>query len=118
MLKVQSEIGANLSRFAGVKHFFLRLALCPRTTVRGGKVLSARTQRSCTSYCPMCAYMDKFRANIAVAYKLTRVSYFMLTRGKSYMDKGQQHYQGQKRQLLLSSAAPPTTASRLHPAPR
>jgi transposase len=46
VMKIPSEIGTNLSRFANVKHFCPWLGPCPATKISGGMVLSARTQRS------------------------------------------------------------------------
>jgi transposase len=42
VMKILSEIGPDLSRFANVKHFCSWLGLCPGTKISGGKVLSAR----------------------------------------------------------------------------
>ena len=44
-------------------------------------------------YRRLCSRMDKPRANTAVAHKLARMVYFMLTRGEDYVDQGQQHYE-------------------------
>ena len=44
VMKILSEIGPDLSRFANVKHFCSWLGLCPGTKISGGKVLSARTK--------------------------------------------------------------------------
>lgn len=125
MMKVLSEIGPDLSRFANVKHFCSWLGLCPGTKISGGKVLSAKTKRSANRvrqalkmaamslshsdsalgafYRRMSARMDKPRANTATAHKLARMVYFMLTRGQAYVDQGQQHYEEQQR--LRSIAA-------------
>ena len=46
VMKILSEIGPDLSRFANVKHFCSWLGLCPGTKISGGKVLSAKTKRS------------------------------------------------------------------------
>ena len=46
MMKLLSEIGWDLSRFANVKHFHSWLGLCPGTKISGGKALSADTKRS------------------------------------------------------------------------
>lgn len=88
-------------------------------------MLSARTRRSCNRvrqalklaamslarngsalgafYWRMCARMDKPRANTAVANKLARMIYFMLTRGESYVDNGQQHYEEQQRERSIAA---------------
>jgi transposase len=125
VLTVLSEIGPDLSRFANVKHFCSWLGLCPGTKISGGKVLSTRTRRSTNRvrqalklaamslsrngsalgafYRRMCARMDKPRANTAVAHKLARMVYFMLTRGEDYVDQGQQHYEEQQRQRSIAA---------------
>ena len=46
VMKILSELGPDLSRFATVKHFCSWLGLCPGTKISGGKVLSAHTKRS------------------------------------------------------------------------
>jgi len=125
VLTILSEIGPDLSRFANVKHFCSWLGLCPGTKVSGGKVLSARTRRSTNRvrqalklaamslsrnssalgafYRRMCARMDKPRANTAVAHKLARMIYFMLSRGEDYVDQGQQQYEEQQRQRSIAA---------------
>jgi hypothetical protein len=53
------------------------------------------------------------RANTAVAHKLARMVYFMLTRGEAFVDQGQQRYEEQQRQrsiaALRRSASVPRT---------
>ncbi len=61
-------------------------------------------------YRRLCARMGKPRANTAVAHKLARMIYFMLTCGEAFVDPGQQHYEEQQRQR--SSAERPTWALR------
>ena len=112
VLKILSEIGTDLSRFANVKHFCSWLGLCPGTKISGGKVLSAKTKRSANRarqalkmaamslsrsssalgafYRRLCSRMDKPSANTATAHKLARMVYFMLTRGEAHVDQGQQ----------------------------
>jgi transposase len=123
--KILTEIGPDLSRFPTVKHFCSWLGLSPGTKISGGKVLSGKTKRSvnrvrqvlkmaamslsrCDSalgayYRRLCARMDKPSANTAVAHKLARMVYFMLTRGEEFVDQGQQRYEEQ--QLARSVAA-------------
>ena len=125
VLKILSEIGTDLSRFANVKHFCSWLGLCPATKISGGKVLSARTKRSSNRvrqalkmaamslshsdsalgafYRRLCSRMDKPRANTATAHKLARMVYFMLTRGEAFVDQGQQRYEDQQRQRSIAS---------------
>ena len=124
-MKILSEVGPNLSRFANVKHFCSWLGLCPGTKISGGKVLSAKTKRSANRvrqalkmaamslshsdsalgafYRRMSGRMDKPRANTATAHKLARMVYFMLTRGEAYVDQGQQHYEEQQRQRSIAA---------------
>jgi hypothetical protein len=47
--------------------------------------------------------MDKPSANTAVAHKLARMVYFMMTRGEAFVDQGQQRYE--ELQLQRSVAA-------------
>jgi len=125
VMKILSEIGPDLSRFETVKHFCSWLGLCPGTKISGGKVLSAKTKRSANRvrqalkmaamslwhsdsalgafYRRLCSRMDKPRANTAVAHKLARMVYFMLTRGEAFVDKGQQHYEQQQRQRSIAA---------------
>jgi transposase len=125
VLTLLSEIGTDLSRFASVKHFCSWLGLCPGTKISGGKVLSARTRRSTNRarqalklaamslsrnrsalgafYRRLCTRMDKPRANTAVAHKLARMVYFMLTRGEEFVDRGQQQYEEQQRQRSIAA---------------
>jgi transposase len=125
VLTILSEIGPDLSRFASVKHFCSWLGLCPGTKISGGKILGARTRRSTNRvrqalklaamslsrnnsalgafYRRLCSRMDKPRANTAVAHKLARMIFLMLTRGEAYVDKGQQHYDEQQRQRSIAA---------------
>ena len=125
VMKLLTEIGPDLSRFATVKHFCSWLGLCPSTKISGGKVLSSGTKRSasrarqalkmaaqslCRSesalgafYRRLCGRMDKPKANTATAHKLTRMVYFMLTRGEAFVDQGQQRYEEQQRQRSIAA---------------
>ena len=125
VMKLLSEIGPDVSRFATVKHFCSWLGLCPGTKISGGKVLSSGTKRSANRarqalkiaaqalsrsesalgafYRRLCARMDKPKANTATAHKLARMVYFMLTRGEAYVDQGQQRYEEQQRQRSIAA---------------
>jgi len=125
VMKILSEIGPDLSRFATVKHFCSWLGLCPGTKISGGKVLSAKTKRSANRvrqalkmaamslkhsdsalgafYRRLCSRMDKPSANTAVAHKLARMVYFMLTRGEDFVDQGQQLYEKQQHQRSIAA---------------
>ena len=123
--KILCEIGPDLSRFETVKHFCSWLGLSPGTKISGGKVLSSKTKRSANRvrqalkmaamslshsdsalgafYRRLCSRMDKPSANTAVAHKLARMAYFMLTRGEAFVDQGQQHYEEQQRQRSIAA---------------
>lgn len=125
VMKILSELGTDLSRFANVKHFCSWLGLCPATKISGGKVISARTKRSANRvrqapkmaamslshsesalgafYRKSCTRMDKPRANTATAHKLARLVYFMLTRGEAFVDEGQQRYEQQQRERSIAA---------------
>ena len=131
-MKILSEVGPNLSRFANVKHFCSWLGLCPGTKISGGKVLSSKTKRSGNRvrqalkiaamslshsdsalgafYRRLSGRMDKPSANTATAHKLARMVYFMLTRGEAYVDQGQQHYEEQQRQRSIAALKRRATA--------
>jgi transposase len=72
------------------------MKLAAMSLSRNGSALGAFYRR-------MCARMDKPRANTAVAHKLARMVYFMLTRGEDYVDQGQQHYEEQQRQRSIAA---------------
>ena len=125
VMKLLTEIGPDVSRFATVKHFCSWLGLCPGTKISGGKVLSSGTKRSANRarqalkmaamtlshsdsalgafYRRLCTRMDKPRANTATAHKLARMVFFMLTRGEAFVDQGQQHYEEQQRQRSIAA---------------
>jgi len=125
VMTLLSEIGPDLHRFTSVKQFCSWLGLCPGTKISGGKVLAAATKRSVNRarqalklaaqtlsrsdsalgafYRRLCARMDKPRANTALAHKLARMVYFMLTRGEAYVDEGQQRYEEQQRQRSIAA---------------
>ena len=125
VMRLLSEIGPDLCRFASVKHFCSWLGLCPGTKISGGKVLSSGTKRSANRarqalkmaaqslwhsdsalgafYRRLCARMDKPRANSATAHKLARMVYFMLTRGEAFVEQGQQRYEQQQRQRSVAA---------------
>lgn len=132
VMKLLAEIGTDLSRFATVKHFCSWLCLCPGTKVSGGKVLAAGTRRSASRarqvlklaamslarsdsalgafYRRLCTRMDKPRANTAVAHKLARMVYFMLTRGEEYVDRGRERYEAQQRERSVAALKRRATA--------
>lgn len=54
-------------------------------------------------YRRLCARMDKPRANTAVAHKLARLVYYMLTQGEAFVDQGQQRYEEQQHQRSIAA---------------
>lgn len=124
-LKIISEVGPDLARFASVKHFTSWLGLCPGTKVSGGKVLSSAT-RPCANRAAqalrmaaqalrksqsalgayhrrLCARMDRPKAITATAHKLARLVYFMLTKGQAYVEVGQDYYEQRYRERVVQN---------------
>ena len=113
------------------------MGLSPGAKISGGKVLSTKTKRSANRvrqalkmaamslwhsdsalgafYRSLCSRMDKPRANTAVAHKLVRLVYFMLTRGEAFVDKWQQYY---TKSSSASVASPPSSAEPQYSASR
>ena len=54
-------------------------------------------------YRRLCSRMDKPSANTATAHKLSRMVYFMLTRGEDFVDQGQQNYEEQQRHRSIAA---------------
>jgi transposase len=126
-LVVLSEIGSDMSRFPTVGHFTSWLGLCPGTRITGGKVLSGKTKRVVNRaaqalrlaaaalrrsqsalgayFRRLCGRMDKSKAVTAVAHKLARLIYTMLTRGEEYTDQGQSYYEERYRKSQLDHLA-------------
>jgi transposase len=122
-LKVISEVGPNLLWFPSVKHFTSWLGLCPGTKISGGKKLSGKSRAgaNCAAqalrvaaptlrksksalgayYRRLCSRLDKAKAINAVAHKLARLIYTMLTKGTEYADKGQAYYEGRYRERVF-----------------
>ncbi len=122
-LAVISETGADMSRFATVKHFTSWLGLCPGTRITGAKVMSGKTKRCANRaaqalrlaaaalrpsqsalgayYRRLCSRMDKPKAVTAAAHKLARLIYTMLTQGEEYIDRGQDYYEERYRERVL-----------------
>jgi transposase len=122
-LKVIAEIGPDMSRFKSAKHFASWLGLCPGTKISGGKLLSGVSKRNPNRvtqalkmaaislrasqsslgayFRRMCSRLDKGKAVTAVAHKLARLIYAMLTKGQSYVDQGQDYYEERYRQRAM-----------------
>jgi transposase len=124
-LKVLAEVGADFSRFKDAKHFASWLGLCPGTKISGGKVISAATTKNTNRaaqalkmaavnlrasqsalgayYRRLCARMDKGKAVTACAHKLARLIYTLVTKGESYVDQGQAHYEEKYRHRVIKN---------------
>lgn len=105
-VKILSEIGTDMTKWANTKHFTSWIAVCPGNKISGGKRLSGRTKPSknrvrealgmaaqalsrSDSY--LGAYYRRIRgrfdgkkANRAAAHKLARILYVMLREKKEY----------------------------------
>ena len=124
-LKIISEVGPDLARFASVKHFTSWLGLCPGTKISGGRVLSSAT-KPCANRAAqalrmaaqalrksqsalgayhrrLCARMDRPKAITATAHKLARLVYFMLTKGQAYVEAGQDYYEQRYRERVVQN---------------
>lgn len=117
---VIAEVGVELSRFPREGNFVSWLGLCPQNDVSGGKVLrrgtakvasraalafrqAASTLRSSKSY--LGAQFRRFRAKLgapkaitAMAAKLARLFYRLLTFGQEYVDRGEEYYEERYRE--------------------
>ena len=116
---VISEAGTDLSRWKTEAHFVSWLGLCPANDVSGGKVLRRRTRkvvnplatalrmsawallRSQTylgaQYRRLRTRLGTPKALTAMANKLGRLVYRLLTKGVEYVDKGKAFYEAKYR---------------------
>lgn len=130
-LKILGELGPSLHRFETAKRFCSWLGLCPGTSITGGKRIGGQTKRVpnrisralkmaaqglSRSRCAMGAYyrrmtlrMGSSKAITAVAHKLARVIYAMLTGHAEYVqakhDNHEQQYQAKALKALRRRAA-------------
>jgi transposase len=124
-LKILSELGISLHRFKTVKHFCSWLGLCPGTRISGNKRLSGASKRIpnrvaralklaalglARSRCAMGAYyrrlalrMGSPKAITAVAHKLARIIYAMLSGQASYVKEQQAIHEGRYRDRAVKS---------------
>jgi transposase len=123
LLKVLSEIGADMSRWPTEKQFTSWLRLCPNNKITGGKVIQRgvepTTNRATTalrlaaaslhhSDSALGAFYRRIRARCgapaavtATAHKLARIIYAMLRDRTLYHDLGAFHYEQQSRARIL-----------------
>ncbi len=126
-LKVISEIGTDMSRWATAKHFASWLALCPGSKISGGKRISTRSRASANRAAAtlrLCAYalsnsksalgaflrrlksrLGPPKAITATAHKLARMVYAMLKNGTDYVDQGQDFYEKQYQKRVTKNLA-------------
>jgi len=124
-LKIISEIGLDMTRWPTGKHFASWLGLCPGNKQSGGKRYRVRStptaNRAATalrvaaqglahSHSALGAYYRRMRARLgapkamtATAHKLARLVYSMLRYGTDYVDAGQQAYERQYRDRVLTN---------------
>lgn len=124
-MKILSEIGTDMSRWANVKAFVSWLGLCPGNKVSGGKILSSKTKPSDNrvaqalrlaavslhrSKTAMGAFLRRMRARLgapkaitAVAHKLARVLYRMMTTGENYREAGENYYEQQYQARVIAN---------------
>lgn len=122
-LKLISECGTDLSKWATVKHFTSWLALAPGNKISGGKVLSSRTRRSSSRvtallrlaavnvgrtqtalgafYRRLAARIGKAKAITATARKMAVLLYNALRYGMDYQDPGVSYYEERYRARVL-----------------
>ncbi len=124
-LVLAGEIGPDLSRFPTSQHFCSWLTLAPPTRISGGKPVgkpthkvvnragqalkqAAANARNSQSFIGAChrarlARMDKRQAIKATAHQLARLIYAMLTQGQSYVEKGIEAHEEQRRARQLQA---------------
>jgi transposase len=126
-----SEVGVDMTRWKTEAHFASWLGLCPDNRITGGKVIRKGTRhvinRAATAlrlaattllrsqsylgaqYRRLRGKLGAPKAITAMAHKLARLVYRMLTWGHEYVDKGLQYYEERHRQqqvdLLKKRAA-------------
>ncbi len=122
-LKLISEIGTDMSRWATAKHFTSWLTLAPKNKISGGRLLSSRTQPSANRaaavlrltamslgrtqtalgafYRRLAARIGKLQATTATARKLAILVYRALKGDLVYRDPGADAYDMQQRTRVL-----------------
>lgn len=124
-LKILSEVGTDMSRWASAGQFASWLGLSPRNDVSGGRVLRrgvahganraaqalrmaaqalGRTKTALGAFYRRMQRKGGGRhAVTATAHKLARIIYSLLTRGQEYVDIGEAEYTRQYEERLLAS---------------
>jgi transposase len=118
-----SEVGLDMTRWKTEAHFASWLGLCPDNRISGDRVLHRGTRhvvnRAATAlrlaattllrsqsylgaqYRRLRARLGAPKAITAMAHKLARLVYRMLTWGQEYVDKGLQYYKDRHREQQL-----------------
>lgn len=124
-MKILSEIGTDTSQWANVKAFVSWLGLCPGNKISGGKILSSKTKPSDNrvaqalrlaavslhrSKTAIGAFFRRMRARLgapkaitAVAHKLARILYRMMTTGENYREAGENYYEQQYQARVIAN---------------
>lgn len=124
-MKILCEVGDSLKRFETAKHFCSWLGLCPGTRISGNKRLSGASKRIpnrvaralklaamglSRSRCAMGAYYRKLalrmgspKAITAVAHKLARIVYAMLSGHADYVKEDQAKHEARYRDRAIKS---------------
>jgi transposase len=124
-LTIVSEIGAEVSKFATVKHFCSWLGLCPQFKKTGGRVRSSRTRpganRAAAAFRlaanslhaqqgALGAFLRRKKAQLgapkavtATAHKLARLVYLALKHGLAYVKQSQADYEAKVRAQQLKA---------------
>lgn len=122
-LKLVAECGTNLSSWPTAKHFTSWLTLAPGNKIFGGRILSARTRRTCNRitsllrlaavnvdktdtalgefYRRLSARIGKAKAVTATARKIAVLFYNTLRFGMAYQDPGADYYEQRYRQRAV-----------------
>jgi len=125
VLRLMSEVGVEVSRFASEKQFASWLSLSPNRRVSGGKVLSSRTKASknraaaafrqaaasvARSDSELGAYFRRMQARkgpaaaiTATAHKLARIYYHLINTGHVYEEGGARAYELRQRELTVAN---------------
>ena len=128
-LQLISEIGTDMTAFPSVKHFCSWLCLCPGTNKTGGRTRSrtgktrpsanraARVLRLCAqsvirANCALGAFGRRLKSRLgapkavtAVAHKLAKLVYALLSTGRPYTDEGAATYEQRFREHQLQRLA-------------
>jgi transposase len=124
-LKIISEIGVDLSRWADSKHFANWTGLSPGNKVSGGKRLSGKSKRTSNQvastlrmaastlhrsdsalgafYRRMKGRVGAPKAITATAHKMAKIIFIMVKRGVEYIESGQHYYETQYRDRLVKN---------------